>query len=78
MDINNRLKNIFIDLFNLNNAIPVSEIKIDQVEDWDSLNHLNLIIAIENEFVIDIQVNDFPRLYNDFETILKYIDGKMK
>ena len=78
MDIRNRLKIIFSDLFNLDTTLLESKITINHIENWDSLNHLNLIIAIENEFEINIVPDDFPKLYKDFVTISKYISDRIK
>ena len=78
MDIENNIKNIFFDLFNLDHKISIKELNVEKVEAWDSLNHLNLIIAIENKFDINIPPDDFPKLYKDFETLSKYIDIRLK
>ena len=40
---------------------------------WDSLAHLNLILTIEEEFEIDIDPSDIPKLYKDFNTVLNHI-----
>ena len=77
MNISDRLLTIFIDLFNINNSIPYNHIRPDKISQWDSLNHLNLIISIENEFGINIEPEDFPKLYTDFEKIDDYLKAKI-
>ena len=72
-----RLKKIFEDLFSLQNVTNVSDINVNNIENWTSLNHLNLMISIENEFDINIPPEDFLKLNNNFESILKYIDDKI-
>ena len=50
----NRIKNIMSAVF----EIPASEIdgdsSVDTIKSWDSLKHMNLIIALEEEFQITI------------------------
>ena len=54
--IDERLKNIFSDVFN----IPVKQISNDaspdNINNWDSIRHINFVIAIEEEF--DIEFSD--------------------
>lgn len=48
--------------------IPVEEISedssIDSIESWDSIRHLNLILAIEEEFGITIPDEEVGNLVN--------------
>ena len=76
MEVKARLINIFADLFNLEINTSIEKINTNDIEDWDSLNHLNVIIAIENEFDINIPPEDFPKLHNECKIILKYIEVK--
>lgn len=46
-------------------------------EGWDSLGHLNLILALEEEFDIEIYPEEFPKLYTDYNTILKFIQERV-
>ena len=56
--IEKRLKQVFSDVF----GIPVDEIQNDSspetLEAWDSLQHLVLVSAIEEEFSIRIEPDD--------------------
>ena len=70
------LKKIFEDIFNIDNNLSDDYVNVTNIKDWDSINHLNLIISIESKFNIDISPEDFQYLYSDFETILKYICSK--
>ena len=77
MNKSDKLLKIFIDLFNINKAIPFNDINPNKISQWDSLNHLNLIISIENEFGISIDPEDFPELYTNFEKINNYLKIKL-
>ena len=77
METNKKLKEIFIDLFHINESTELSEINIGKIESWDSLNHLSLIISIESRFGVDIPPDDFPSLHSDFKSIRDYIDEKL-
>lgn len=45
----------------------------DQIEAWDSLSHIELVVALEEEFEISIAVQDVSRLYTigDIKNTLK-------
>jgi len=74
MQIENRVKQIFIDILNV--KIEVEDLKSDN-SNWDSLQHLNLILALEEEFDIEITPEDFSKLYSNYKIILKYIKNKV-
>jgi acyl carrier protein len=73
--IKNRLKQVMADVLN----IKPSEIKdgttADDVEDWDSLAHVDLIIAVETEFNIKFTLNEIPKA-TSFPEILKIVETK--
>ena len=64
----------------------VFEIEIDQlnknssinnIESWDSLNHIKLIIALEEEFNIDLTEEEIMEM-DSLETIINTLDTKIK
>ena len=66
-----RIKNVMSAVF----EIPVNKIKEnsspDTIESWDSLKHMNLIIALEEEFEIEFIENEIYDMMN--YTIIKSI-----
>jgi acyl carrier protein len=55
MDKNEILKKvnaIFIDVLDDENIVLTYETTANDVEDWDSLNHIQLVVAIEKQFKI--------------------------
>jgi acyl carrier protein len=48
----NRIKKAMGDLFNFDVNSINNESSSDNIENWDSLKHMNLIIALEDEFNI--------------------------
>lgn len=48
----------------------------DNLSNWDSLNHLRIILEIENEFDISIEHEIIPDL-NSVKKILDYLNTKL-
>lgn len=71
-----KLKEIFGDI--LGKDIPVEGMSTENTEKWDSLSHLNLMTAIEEEFDVEIPADDFPGLYKDYATVREYLHEKAK
>ena len=44
----------------------------DDVAGWDSLGHVNLMMALEQTFDVQLEVEDFPEL-NSVPAILSYL-----
>jgi acyl carrier protein len=57
--------------------VPVKEIKADTVNTdvaaWDSVGHVNLMMAIEQTFDIQLEVEDFATL-NSVPAIVEYLN----
>ena len=48
---------------------------MENTTNWDSLNHLRLIVEIQKEFQIKISNTDVPKLISQ-KKIIKYISKK--
>ena len=60
--ITSRLRYIIATLFQLKETVVTLETSPDNVQNWDSLQHLNLIIALEQEFGISIAPDEGTEL----------------
>mgnify|MGYP005635042501 CR=1 FL=1 len=74
----NRIKKVMSDVFNIDIESINNDSSPDNIENWDSLKHMNLIVALEEEFDIEFDDNDIENLLN-FQlinlTIKEYIDN---
>ncbi|MEW5774306.1 MAG: hypothetical protein AB1916_12370 [Thermodesulfobacteriota bacterium] len=48
-------------------------IRAKEIEEWDSLSHIHLVMALELEFGLDIDPDSVGRLYSDSEAVLDYL-----
>jgi acyl carrier protein len=53
-----RLTPIFRDVFGDPALVVTPELNADDVPTWDSLNHINLIVAIETEFGFEFTADE--------------------
>ena len=51
-EVFNGVQDIFRDIFDEDDMVIEDKTNSDDVEEWDSLNHINLVSAIEKEFKI--------------------------
>jgi acyl carrier protein len=62
--MDNHLKNVMSAVF----EIPINEIdqnsSPDNVESWDSLKHMNLVVALEEEFNIEFTDDEIVKMMN--------------
>lgn len=47
----------------------------DDLTNWDSIQHLNLLLALEEEFRLKLEVEDLQSL-TSVRSILNYVDSK--
>jgi acyl carrier protein len=48
-----RIKKVMSDVLNIDVSLINNESSPDNIENWDSLKHMNLIVALEEEFEIE-------------------------
>lgn len=62
----NELDNKILEVMSFVFEVPVSELNEessqDTIESWDSVKHLNLIVALEEEFGIEIPIEEVGNL----------------
>jgi acyl carrier protein len=72
-EISKIVNDIFTGIFKLENEVISNETNSDDVKNWDSLNHIILINAIENEFKIKFPLGEMA----DLRSIGDIIDSCM-
>jgi len=62
MDIQERLTKVFRTVFDNESITLTPDLTADDIDEWDSLSHINLMLAIELEFGIEFlqsEIQDF-------------------
>jgi acyl carrier protein len=59
--------------------LPVGAIRedatMDEIEEWDSLGHVHIMVALEQAFDLYMNVDDFAEL-DSVPAILKYLESE--
>tara|TARA_B100001142_G_scaffold304146_1_gene331984 strand:+ start:1182 stop:1427 length:246 start_codon:yes stop_codon:yes gene_type:complete len=63
-EILKKINEIFIDVFDDNHLIIKKDTNADDIEDWDSLANINLVVAMEKEFNIKFIITEIEALEN--------------
>ncbi|MCG8609170.1 MAG: acyl carrier protein [Pseudomonadales bacterium] len=72
-NIYDRLKPIFEEIMEIDDITLTPELNASDVDAWDSLNHIRLIVAVEEEFETKLSVGEVASLRNvgDLVSILE-------
>ena len=71
-----KLDEVFQDVFDDEDINVNDETTADDIEDWDSLEHINLVVAVEKKFNIKFnmgEVNSFKNVGEMMDVILKRV-----
>jgi acyl carrier protein len=62
--INSRIKTVMSTVFDVSTDIIDENCSSDSLDNWDSIGHLNLILALEEEFGISIPDEEVGDIVN--------------
>ena len=72
--LHNEMQEIFRNVFGDDQFILMVEMTAIDIEGWDSLAHINLIIAIEKQYGIKFATAEISRLKDDGQNVGSLID----
>jgi acyl carrier protein len=75
--VSEKIKKIMSVVFELPLELITDDSSTDTIENWDSLGHLNLILALEEEFDVTIQDEEVGNFVN-FKLIELVINDLLK
>jgi len=73
--ISERLKKTILNVLHLEDYEINHDTRADQVPGWDSLNHINVILAVEKEYMVRFKNIEVLKLKNIGE-LQKMVDSK--
>lgn len=76
MEIKERLNNVFRTVFEDDSIVIQPSMTADDIDGWDSLSHVNLIIAVEIEFEIEFSQAEI-RSFENVGSLLAAIEKKV-
>ena len=66
----NRIKKVMGNVFGIDENSINNESSPDSIESWDSLKHMNLLVALEEEFNVEFDDDSLESLLN-FKSLSK-------
>ena len=64
-----KLNEVFQDIFDDEDIIVNDTTTADDIEDWDSLEHINLVVAVEKKFNIKFNMGEVSSFKNVGEMV---------
>ena len=68
-EIYDKLDEVFRDVFDDEEIHVTDTTTANDIEDWDSLEHINLVVAIENRFNMKFKMSEVTSLKNVGEMV---------
>lgn len=53
-----KYKNVFIEAFSLAEDFDVESLKFQQIPEWDSVGHMDLVASLEDEFDLMLETDE--------------------
>lgn len=68
------LDEVFQDVFDDESIRVTPDTTADDIEDWDSLEHINLVVAVENKFGLKFNMSEVVKFKNVGEMVDVILD----
>jgi len=76
-DVTTDLKKLLARVFNLSESEITETVSMETLETWDSLQHLNLVLAVEESFGVRFSADEIP-IANTFAALCDLIKDKLR
>lgn len=79
-DLREQLQSVFREVFDIPDIVLNDEMTASDIDGWDSLTHINLIIAVEQRLGIKFATADISRMKEHGQNVgsfLRLIAGKL-
>ena len=76
-DVLKRLNEVFRDVFDDDDIVVTPKTTADDIEDWDSIEHITLIGAVEDEFKMKFKMGEVSGM-NNVGDMLKIIMARSR
>ncbi len=77
MHILEQVKQVIAETLNISDTSITKESSTDNVDSWDSLAQVNLMMALEQTFDITLDVEDFMKL-NSVKSIITFLENNIE
>jgi acyl carrier protein len=75
-DLELAVKRVMADVLELDSSMIEDDTSVDNTPRWDSANHINLILALEQEFSISFDVAELESMLSFFD-IMQVMQSKL-
>jgi acyl carrier protein len=75
-ELENSIKRVMSDILNIPEEQITEDTASDNTDGWDSANHIQLIIALEEEFSIAFDVKEFEAMLS-YTDIMEMVQSKL-
>ncbi len=72
-----KIKDLFATILRTSTDTISDKTAPGNLESWDSFQHLTLVSGFEEEFDIEIEPEEIPEMYKDFQSFKKNILQKL-
>lgn len=74
MALNDRLRTVFVESLGLDEDVDVENLKYRDIDQWDSVGHMALVAAIEDEFDVELDTEQVIDM-SSFKVALDMLKG---
>ncbi|MET1073167.1 MAG: acyl carrier protein [Umezawaea sp.] len=74
MALNDKLRDVFVEALGIDASVDVENLKYRDIEEWDSVGHMALVAAIEDEFDVEFATDQVIDM-SSFKVAVDMLEG---
>jgi len=76
-EVRDKIKNVFMEVFtNLKEENFSFEKKAEDIKEWDSLSHMNLVSELEKTFSINLEIDEISEM-DSVKKVMEIVEKKL-
>jgi len=74
--IREKVKKVFLDVFGMDEKKFHFEMTSEDIKEWDSLSHMNLVAGLESEFGLSMEIDEISEM-DSVKKVVEVVEKKM-
>jgi len=74
--VKEKVRKVFLDVFGMDETLFRFDMGSEDIKEWDSLSHMNLVSGLESEFGVSMEIDDISEM-DSVKKVIEVVEKKL-